>query len=749
MIRALLCSAVVICCAGSLSAAETLPVEIVLEKAGSRLVAPGISRARGDLAPPAPRPERSGTRLRYRFAFLTGSMLDFVPLAITYLDRRAGRGIGIGWTIELEAETGLTVDLLDPDREIEHSGGSRFLLIDGRRLPLAENSGPARMPLPEGGALVFSVSDNGSARPSGLETADGREIGFRFDASGRWMGLETAVGDLSLVKDETSVRFVLEAGGDRRRLDLILSPGDPGTRLLTGVVSDFIPSRPQHLDFSYRPVAGLSAPLCDGPASRHWVRSGSRSDPSRFKLPENLDVRFDDGIEFMAINRDDFIDFVSSSDRRPLMAYLGQRGGGWRLHPLYKTPRAHSKAGLQLGSRFTGVWKDFSKPFKRKRDTKGFSAILESFYQPDPADPQTRLQLRRRVHFPVVDANRGVIDVDEAGRSWTVDANPALVPPIPFQFEGFGAFSTWPRGDNSLESAESARNQGALLLEYNGKPAVQFAGLCYRDAGTREVLLSEHRCTGNCQFRYQDTWGDRKVDVSLCQAVWLAASQRWVEGKYDPKTKPFWIRRDFSEESGQVFPDFTLPWGDGNPATDDRFFRYHLEGMRNVRFISLLEGQRHVLIAGKASLPTAPEDIRRPDARLILRLNPNTDVWEPSDERLLPPEAALDSPAMAFVDINGDGLDDIVANVDRKPVVFVNQAATVPERPWRLCPAYQLPRVCFEQNRCRFVALDGQPGNDILVDDGTIVFLNSAGASPVRPGMLVGFPDADGETISR
>ena len=741
---------------------EALPVSFQFEKTGQQSTVPGIVRSSGDAAEPPPESESNREELIYQFAFLDGiNEAEDLPLTLVYRDRQNDSGLGIGWTLFYRLGTTLELDLLNQQlflRELEN----RFFLDHKGHLFPAEPVDPGeqqeayKVVLDKSGTTgVFHKQGAQSLHLASLLSEDRPAVNFSYQKTGennRLTVISSSDGEVKLHGDHHITEISLNFAQGQSAVILnyeILQEQD--NHLLANIKTITKGADEQFLDFDYSQPALQRDDICEGPTSSLWQQDGTDDDPSSFLLPDGLNVRVHQGIEFMRINKDDPIDLVSTSDRKP-GAWLGTKGQGWVPHPIYKLERDHIKAGRRLGSRFSGIWKDYEKPFKRKRDTSGFSSVIESFYIPDPDDPDGRLAYQSRILFPVVNANEGKIDQDEYGRTWDIDTSPALTLPVPLQYEGRAPFGSWPRlNEPTLKSLEHARNQGALLTEYQGMPAIQYAGLCYEDSETDAPLLAPHRCTGNCQPRYEEAWGSRSVKVSLCQAVWVAKSRSWAPDQVDQSESSFWHRVDLVPDQSKPTGTHILPWDDNKAETNDELYRYHLEGFRNVRFLSLTRDGRHALVFGKERIFPTAEQISRPKARVLLRFDRIRKRWVfLKDPSLLPPDDLLDHRSLFFLDMDDDGKDDLIVRKEGKMQVFRNQIGKGLPDSWRLCPTLQLPDHCSDFRACQFANLEPDSDPDLVVRDGSVIFNNlSRNDQGFDKPVLTSFPDSAGNKFSR
>ncbi|MCK4478766.1 VCBS repeat-containing protein [Candidatus Bathyarchaeota archaeon] len=458
------------------------------------------------------------------------------------------------------------------------------------------------------------------------------------------------------------------------------------------------------------------------------------------------------GLRFVKINRDDFIDLVSTSTNR-LDAWLAGKGGGQWTHFIpYAPPRplTNANGSPPAGSQFNTLAVSFGKG--DNRNTSGWQCLVTSYYTPVS---KTKLKYVSQVYFPRVNNELGDF-VIKNGTVWrSPDDSDALQLPVPLQFErAVGSeHSRWPMDAPCLRPFEYAWNQGAQFVNLDGRTYLFFVGKCYHLKGSTKTLLAPHRCQGNCTKRYDTTWGDNEIEVHLSQAVW-AADGNWRPREYEGKAKhSFWKRQDITNDTGEPNGRFILPFSDGNPNTEDRLFRRHLEGFRNVRFATLQrKGKTNLVIYGRKNLWGLEAD-QCPYVKAIYRIPPRgPKKWElvPESSGIYPPEEFFECKGAFFADVNADRLDDLIMpnrNGERK--VFLNRgkaSGKEGQSVWVDSPAYYLPKECRKLENCRFVDLDGDRDIDIFVKDGSIVYLNKRMNSTrqISPGQMTSFTDENG-----
>jgi hypothetical protein len=720
-------------------------------------------------------------RFGYRYRFTAETPLATLPIELSYVDGRDEQGIGLGWRLlyRIQPDSGRAIDLVVPALGFFRGESSAYVYLDIDELPVNEQqqrSGerlligtqayhgqfydfllvdhhgsetvlPYRIRSSDGAPILFEYrSTDGGPQLHRIRRAD-HQILFEFDAA-------KPVGGLNTIRLR---RVDAHQAPDVQRWRLRYEHAAPAGRqvsFLTSIGEQIGQNGPATvLRFGYRGLdepAAKSAGESDGFCDDDNAPGGMWQEilDGRWRLPNGMsfEKKRDRGLRFTKIDRDDFIDLVSTSTDR-LDAWLaGQGGGNWRHFPAYTPPRALTRAnGLPpTGSQFNNLAVSFGK--NDNRNTSGWQSLITSYYT---AESLTRLSYHQQVYFPRVNNELGDFVVKDGSVWRAADSSPALNLPIPLQYEAPDdpQFARWPPGIPDLRPFEHAHNQGAQFVEIDGRNYLYFVGKCYIDKMTGKPLLAAHRCTGNRKFRYATFWDKREVDVYLAQAVW-AAEPVWSPSRQaNVREASFWKRLDLTK--GEPNGQFIIPWMDQDPATEDRLFRRHLEGFRNIRFATLQRtGKTNLVIHGRA-IASGFEADRCPAAKAIYRIPPRGEkIWEwvPESSGIYPPDDFFECEGAFFADIDVDGLDDLVMPCRKGDLkVYLNCRDSNNKGLWRACPGYFLPTVCRHSEKCRFVDLDGDQDVDIFVKDGARIFLNRKNTlSQFQPQRMTSFTDEHG-----
>lgn len=709
----------------------------------------------------------SGNRFQYEYRFLRDVSESEPPIVLRYRDG-AGEGLlGMGWQLRLSLDLsgGTEIDALTPVITPHETGKGWFLQIATERVAVSRTE-------EEGKVIYVTRSSDGRQTYRFLQVAAAslaRVVPFEIHGEGKSVvrfeyeivgdvpvlcRLVLKSGVLSLQfgqpQSNSSARKAREGSGRAKmgRLErMVLTrdrASDPallaqwemtyatdkalGMTFLTRVALEPSGGPKRNLRFSYgvldqRAVGGKRRHL-KGARTSMWKLV--ENDP-RFVLPDRMSIATSPGLRFMDLNQDGFTDLVDTQDRTMNSWLWNPRANRWEnFNKTYKPPRPSVWAGRLTGSHYSGLYKKYFKDQKEIFNTVGFQSFAVSYYKPG-AD-QKNLDYRSCVCFPRVPG--GVITPDpETGKIWDCDDHPLLRLPIPLQYEGE---DSWPDFKPGIAKVENSRNQGAQFVQFtqNERPNLFYIGLRYRDAKTGEVLPTEsahHRDTGNCVERYETVWEQvglaRKVKVEICQAFWVAADKFWSE-RYPISNpgKPFWVRADLGADDKPTGL-YILPWN------KDPNYHAHYESFRSVTFATLdnsADIAAFAIVQGRAIPNSGPEG-NRPEAKDIYGLISGSGQWKRLDPEsgYYPPDEFFENFNGVFADVDGDDRDDAILATGEKRKTWLNTGGT-PR--WKDAPEFYLPRECNLGNgNCRFLKLNGDEYQDLLIGSGRRVYINQAG----------------------
>ncbi len=704
-----------------------------------------------------PLSSRSENRFHYRYALTRGTPIVDFPLALDYRDDRAPGTLGVGWRLVLPADFDrrIDLDLTAPRIGLHSTAGSPVLILGGAMIdarPAETTGGYLAGPDRRGWRWRFEArsgreSGETSVVPVEIRRPDGAGVRLRYTFEGRsGPRLEKIeIGDSVL-----SLRYAGAVPGPAPvdRIELV----SPSSETVWELIYDtFEPARQEYLRsirvsgaavgvselrFSYRAFDVARPPVESREAAGDGIWRRVAND-RRFVLPRPLRIDTRPGLRLMYLGPDTRFELVEAGERSR-RSWSWSEAEGWRSYTsVFEPHRPLVGPRLPRGTVFSDLHMKFAGD--SHRNTEGFPSMIVSYYRPT-ADQRT-LTYTRYTCFPRV--RNQALKPGPGGEQWQCVDDPRLALPVPLQYEGD---LPWPRPRPGLHAVERARNQGAQFLDLggDGKQALYYVGLLYRDAETGADLFAghrHHRDTGNCAFRYRTPWDPRQVAVYLCQGLWLAREAFWPDNYSELHGDlPFWERKDLS--GGVPNGLYVLPF------EDDPAFLAHYEGFGSVQFARLSEDpdyRLYAVVAGRGKSGQGAE-LDRPPARRIYRLRRGLWRWErlPADSELFPPAAFFEDYKGRFVDLNNDELDDAVVAVGRdRRRTYLNTGST-PR--WLESPAHRLPRECdLTDGRCLLFDLDQDTDLDLFVGSGKLVFINeSEDARRAERRRMTFFTDEEG-----